>query len=105
MKTCLLLFVVMIAGAIAASAQNIGPSASNTRPQMIVLEDNPQHASQVDLAPEHDLLERGGSHSAHGDRPLWEFMPEPVVTPLGDIARDYRKQHESVTKAVLIWVN
>lgn len=105
MKTCLLLFVVMVGAAVAASAQNIGPSISSSRPQMLTLSDNPQHASQVDLAPEHDLLEHGGSHSAHGERPLWEFMPEPVVTPLGDIAREYRKEHEAAQKAVLIWVN
>ena len=103
MKTCALLFVVMIVGA--ASAQSIGGSVSTIQPQMLVLSDNPQHASQVDLAPEHDLLERGGSHSAHGERPLWEVMPAPVVTPLGDIAREMRKEHESVKKAVLIWVN
>lgn len=104
MKTCALLFVVMIGG-VAASAQNIGSSISSGRPQMIVLEDNPQHAAQADLATEHDLLERGGSHSAHGERPLWEVMPAPVVTPLGDVAREYRKEHESAQKAVLIWVN
>lgn len=105
MKTCALLFVVMIGGAVAASAQSIGTSASTSQPQMLILSDNPQHASQVGMAPEHDLLEHGGSYSAHGERPLWEVMPAPVVTPLGDIARELRKEHESTKKAVLIWVN
>jgi len=105
MKTCVLLFVVMIGGAVAASAQSIGSSVSTVQPQMLILSDNPQHASQVDLAQEHDLLEHGGSHSAQGERPLWEVMPAPVVTPLGDIAREYRKEHESLRKAVMIWVN
>lgn len=105
MRTCVFLFVVMVSGAVAASAQNIGSSAANSPPQMLTLTDNPQHASQVGLAPEHDLLERGGSQSAHGERPLWEVMPAPKVISLGEIARAYREEHESAKKAVLIWVN
>jgi hypothetical protein len=32
-------------------------------------------------------------------------MPEPQVTPLGDSARDIRKEHAKAKKAVIVWKN
>jgi hypothetical protein len=105
MKMSLLVFVLCIGGSITATAQNIVASLANSQPQMLVLADNPQHASQAPMAVEHDLLEHGGSTSAQGERPLWEVMPEVPRIPLGDIAREFKKEHEAARKAALIWVN
>lgn len=88
-----------------ASAQNIGASPANARPQMLVLGDNPEHAYQTPMASGQDLLEHGGSVSAHGERPLWEVMPETQKRPLGDIARELKLEHESARKAVIVWTN
>jgi hypothetical protein len=105
MKTCLLLFVACFCIAISASAQNIGGSALNAHPQMLVLADSTERASQTPMATEHDLLEHGGSTSARGERPLWEVMPESPKRPLGDIARELKLEHESARKALIVWVN
>jgi hypothetical protein len=104
MKTLLSVLVVCVLGCVGAMGQ-VAMSAMNGQPQMLVLPDYPQHASQNGMAQSHDLMERSGSSSAHGDRPLWEFMPEPHVTPLGDSARAIRKEHATAKKAVVLWKN
>ena len=104
MKTLLSVLVVCVLGCVGAMGQ-VGISAMNTQPQMLVLPDYAQHASQTGMAQSHDLMERSGSWSAHGERPLWEFMPEPQVTPLGDSARLIRKEHALAKKAVVVWKN
>lgn len=105
MKTCLLLFAVCIATTAVLPAQNVAASMANARPELLVLPDSPQTASQMPMAVERSLFEHGGSLSARGERPLWEVMPEVPHTPLGDIAREFRKEHDSAPKAVIMWVN
>ena len=105
MKTCLLLFVACLGSAVALPAQNIASSMANSRPQLVILPDTPQQAVQTPMATEHSLFEHGGSMSAQGERPLWDLMPVVPHTPLGDIARELRKEHEFAPKAVVIWSN
>jgi hypothetical protein len=57
----------------------------------VQIADHPQHADQHDLRQEVSLLGSNGVSSAHGERPLWEFGSEKAETPLGDVARYYRK--------------
>ena len=104
MKTFSLLIVVCIACATGASAQLAG-SARSSQPQIFVMPEYTQHASQTSLASGHDLLEHSGVTSAHGERPLWELMPEARVTPLGDSALSLRKEHAAAKKAVILWSN
>jgi hypothetical protein len=104
MKTLLSVFVVWVLGCLGAMGQ-VAMSAMNGQPQMLVLPDYAQHASQTGMARAQDLMERSGTSSAHGERPLWEFMPEPQVTPLGDSARAVRKEHAKAKKAVVVWSN
>ena len=104
MKTLSILFVVCVAGVAGASAQLAGPTRS-AQPQVFVMPEYTQHASQVSLAAGHDLLEHSGVTSARGEKPLWELMPEPQVTPLGDSAREIRKQHALAKKAAILWSN
>jgi len=103
MKTLLSVFVVCVLGSVAVG--QVARSAVNAQTQMLVLPDYSQHASQTGMAPSHDLMERSASWSAHGERPLWEFMPEPQVTPLGDSARVIRKEHAAAKRAVVVWKN
>ena len=105
MKTFSLLVVVCIACAAGASAQSLAGSARSSQPQIFVMPEYTQHASQTSLASGHDLLEHSGVTSAHGERPLWELMPEARVTPLGDSARALRKEHVAAKKAVNLWSN
>jgi hypothetical protein len=104
MKTLLSALVVCVLGSVGAISQ-VAMSAMNAQPQMLVLPDYAQHASETGMAQSQDLMERSGISSAHGDRPLWEFMPEARVTPLGDSARLIRKEHAIAKKAVVVWKN
>jgi hypothetical protein len=55
------------------------------------------------LAPERDLREIGGITMAHGELAAWEVMPPLEEVPLGDAAREYRKEHASAKKARVRW--
>jgi hypothetical protein len=104
MKTFWLLVMVCVACATGASAQLVG-SARSSQPQIFVMPEYTQHASQTSLASGQDLREHSGVTSAHGERALWELMPEAQVTPLGDSARAIRKEHAAAKKAVILWRN
>ena len=103
MKHLFFLFVVCCLCAVGANAQVSG--AMNSQAHALVMSGNPQHASHSAMSQEHSLMERSGMVSAHGNRPLWEFMPEATVVPLGDSARVLRKEHVGAKKAVRVWSN
>jgi hypothetical protein len=103
MKNFFFLFVVCGLCAVGANAQVSG--ATSSQAHALVMSGNPQHASQAAMAQEHSLMERSGTLSAHGQRPLWELMPEATVVPLGDSARVLRKEHAAAKKAVRVWSN
>jgi hypothetical protein len=89
----------------AAFAQ-VGGSPANGQAQMLTIAENRVHASQTGMAEPQDLLERSGNTAAQGERPLWEFMPpKPAGPPLGDVARELKKEHEAAKKATIIWTN
>jgi hypothetical protein len=106
MKNLLLLCAVCAfcsAGAFGQSA--FGGGAMSAQPVIFTIADHPQHASQTGMAPEQSILEHSESVSAHGERPLWECMPEEQFVSLGAIAREYREQHASNKKASVVWKN
>lgn len=104
MKTFLLPFVVCVACAVGAAGQVRGASIS-AEPQIVTVPDHPSYAYRGSMGTQHDLMGHYGVTSVHGEGALWEFMPEPVVTPLGDSAREIRKEHEKAKKAVVVWRN
>ena len=85
-----LLASVILAGT-AAFAQSAGV-LSNV-PQELRMAEHPMHAEVTAMASEHFLVGGGTYTVAHGERPLWEFGP------VGDVARDVRKERESARKA------
>jgi hypothetical protein len=85
--------------ATSAFGQN-APVLTNN-PQPIQMSEHSEHASQHALASETSLLGSNLYSYAHGEQPLWEFGSSPVYeTPLGDVARAYRKEHAAKAKAV-----
>jgi hypothetical protein len=103
MKHLFFLFVVCVVCAAGANAQVSGSISSQAQPWTI--SGNPQHATQTDMATPYSLMERSGTVSAHGERPLWEFAIEAPVVPLGDSARELRKEHAAAKKAAKVWTN
>jgi hypothetical protein len=96
MKIALALFVVLLStAAIAQTAPVLSGQA-----QMVQIPDHPQLAVQHAMASEHSLFSSGDTYTyAQGERPLWEFPSDVKPTPLGDIARAYRKEKSAAKKA------
>jgi len=103
MKTTL--FLLCFLCATAAFGQSYVGSILNNQPQMLQIPGHPEHASQQSLALEQNLLGRSDFVHARGERPLWEVAPASVMTPLGDVARDLRKEHAAAKKAEVVWEN
>lgn len=88
--------------ATAAFGQTAAVLPNNVQPVQMV--DHPQHASQHEMATPQDILEHSDYTYAKGERPLSEFGMSPTQpTPLGDVARAYRKEHASAPKAEFIF--
>ena len=70
-------------------------------PQPIQMFEHTEHASEHAMAQESNLLGSNPYTYAHGEQPLSEFGSSPrYETPLGDIARAYRKEHAATVKPV-----
>jgi hypothetical protein len=82
-----------------------GVAVLNNQAQVVEMDSHPEHASQMSLAPEQNILGNSSSVSAHGERPLWELAPVKTEIPLGDVARMERKQHANDKKAPVVWHN
>jgi hypothetical protein len=96
MKTTIIVLCLLCATA--ALAQN-APVLSN-QPQMVVMTDHPQHASEHAMATESSLFSTNSPYSfAKGEVPLAELGSLEYQIPLGDVARAYRKEHVAVPKA------
>ena len=86
----------------AALGQNVGSISSQVQP--VYVPDHPQHATQHAMAAEHSLVGSTEAYSyAQGERPLWEFGPFSEPTPLGDVAREVRKEKLTAKKATIIF--
>jgi hypothetical protein len=97
-------FLVLI---VVSAAMAFGQTASvaSNQPQVFRVADHPMHAENTPLASERSLI-GGGPNTytyAQGERPLWEFGPfSDPARPLGDVARDYRKEKQTAKKAEII---
>jgi len=101
MKNLVFLFVVCSVGAVG----QVSGGTMNSQAHALVMSGNPQHASQTAMSAEQSLIGHSTTFSAHGERPLWEVMPEAPVVPLGDSARALKKEHAAAKKAVIVWSN
>jgi hypothetical protein len=101
MKTTLFALILLCTAAAFGQTAALLPN----QPQVLHMTDHPMHAETMPLATEHSLVGGGpGTYTvAQGERPLWEFGPvsEPA-RPLGDIAREYRKEKQTARKAEVV---
>jgi hypothetical protein len=100
MKTTTLVFCFLgLLCATAAFGQTAPLLVAN--PQPVAMPDHAQHASEHAMANESSLLGSNPYTYARGEQPLSEFGSAPAYeTPLGDVARAYRKQRLATPKAV-----
>ena len=67
--------------------------------------DHPSYATYAPMAQERGVAGGGSSMSyAQGERPVSDF-PQAAPVPLGDTARELKKQHALVKKARVVWEN
>jgi hypothetical protein len=102
--------VLCLACATAAFGQSVaggstGLAAVSSEPQPIQMMTHPQHAAEKPMASEQSLLGNSTYSYARGERPLWEVAPVVKVTPLGDSARDLKKEHLAAKKASKVFEN
>jgi hypothetical protein len=102
MKTTIFVLCFFCAAAACAQSANV---LSGT-PQPLQMFDHPQHASEHAMAPETTLFSASSPYSyAKGEVPLVELGSLEYQTPLGDVARVYRKEHIAVPKAAKVSEN
>jgi len=92
MKTIFCIFFFLCATAV--FAQN-APVLSNN-PQPMIMSDHAQHASQHSMAAETSLLDASTYSYAKGEVPLSDLGSIQYETPLGDVARAFRKAHAAM---------
>ncbi len=103
MKT--ILFVLCLALTTAAVAQNnLGGNSLNGQVQSYSFSSHPQHAAYAAMSQEQNILASTSYSSAQGERPASDF-PQPESVSLGAAARELRKQHASVKKSRVVWIN
>lgn len=98
-------FIFCAAGAF--GQVNVGSTMSAPE-EGFQMPDHPQTAARMGMGLERDLLGTSLNITEQGEMPLWEameMMPAPYVTPLGDSAREIRKEHALAAKAVIVWNN
>jgi len=98
------LFVLFLFCTAAAFGQTAASISSQAQP--IQMAEHVAHAEQHEMAQERPLVGSTGSTYlfAQGERPLWEFGPAlPPPTPLGDVARAFRKEKLAAKKAEIVF--
>lgn len=106
MKTtfCAVVAVFFLFCVTSALGQQSAPVLPNT-PAPLIMNEHALHAERHELAQEKSLMASDLYAYAQGEQPLWQFASDKHVTPLGDIARELRKEHENAPKAEVIWEN
>jgi hypothetical protein len=103
MKITMIVLFILFFGLWTGSAfGQLGVSTLSNQPQVIESPSHPQHAETHAMATETPLVGGGGYSYAQGERPLWEFGPVSEPTPLGDVARAYRREKQDAKKAEFV---
>jgi len=102
MKTTILILCILTTAA-AFGQGLIGGASSNITANPLQFPTHQQRAVQHPLGETQSILETYNFASAQGERPLWEFASKDEGTPLGDVARMLRKEHDSAPKATVVW--
>lgn len=98
-----ILFVLLLLSTSAAFGQ-YSVNHLESQPQIFSIPDHPAHASYAPMAGERSIVGGGSASYGQGDRPASDF-PQMASVPLGDMARELKKQHARVKKARIIWEN
>jgi hypothetical protein len=98
-----ILLIVCLLSTSAAFGQYFANHIDN-QPQVYHAPDHPLHASYAPIADGRGIVGGGGVSFAQGERPVSDF-PQMAALPLGDAARELKKQHAQLKKARFVWEN
>ena len=101
-KLLVFCFFFWVLAGTAAKAQVGGTVLSNEISGGLSFTSHSTRAAQRPTSDEQNLLGNSANLSAHGERPLWEFAQPKKEVPLGDIAREYRKQRAATVKKTAV---
>ena len=104
MKTTIFVFCFLcVLSVTSAFGQNAPLLTGNAQP--LQMYEHPQRASEHTMAQESTLLSTTAYGYAKGEVPLVELGTLQYQTPLGDVARAYRREHVSAPKAAKVSEN
>jgi hypothetical protein len=101
MKRLLLTFLLLSAS---AAFGQLYANTINATPQPYHSPDHTSHASYATMTEEHGIVGGGGFTFGQGERPVSDF-PQMAAIPLGDSARELKKQHAQLKKSHKVWEN
>ena len=76
----------------------------SAEPQIFRAPEHPAHAGFATLRSETSIYPGTSYMSAQGERPASDF-PQAATASLGDLAREFKKQHAQVKKSKMVWIN
>jgi len=98
-------FVVLAFVCILCGAPALGQSAPvlSNIPSPIQMTDHPMHAAEHDMRQEVSLLSSNSPYTyAQGEVPLAELGSPTYQVPLGEVARENRREHATAAKAIKV---
>jgi hypothetical protein len=102
MKTTLLAVCFLcFLGATTAALGQTAP-VLNGQAQPLQMSGHPEHASEHSMGRDTSLFGSSAYSYEKGEVPLWEFGSPIHHTPLGDLARQARKEHAALPKATVV---
>lgn len=104
MKTTILVACLFVAASAFGQTAGYltGPTVTGSTVQMY---DHPMAAAHHDMGEQKSLLSGSQYTYAQGERPLWEFALPDESKPLGDVARELKKEHNIARKSTFVYVN
>lgn len=79
-------------------------SRLDSQPQVYHVPEHPQHAGYTSLGQGVGIVGGGSVNFAQGERPVSDF-PQAAAKPLGDAARELKKEHAALKKSRFVWEN
>lgn len=99
----LFFLVVLLLSTSAAFGQYVA-NHIDSQVQVYNIPDHPAHASYAHISDGSSIVGGGAVSFGQGERPFSDF-PQAAPVPLGDSARELKKQHARLKKARVIWEN
>jgi len=104
MKTTLVVLCLLCSTAAFAQFYQFGGGSRDATPVIYEPPSHPQHADYAPMMQEQSVIS-GSYSSAQGERPASDFPQAGPGISLGEYARQFKKEHETLKRSRVVWVN